>query len=286
MKTDIEFIPYGEISSELTKDRWRRTSRHVRVSRLWKSTTQAPQRIVVTSSCDLDESFVKMFRKRATQETRLLIFNEGISPDRLISKILDLQIRTPERCYVVESKFGAGKSRASFRACVRRFFATLESNEEQDRIFDARIENEILRLVSPRFVRLEIPISKIPGFKNAKTAEILNFEIDEDGSFIYWPDLDVHFGWRQLEQLINPEAALKSAQKSEEFNKRYGKAVQKLREAASLKRNDIPGLSEKQLGRIETGACRLTTNAIEALSNAHKMDRNEYMKRLAGSWNA
>jgi hypothetical protein len=279
MKIEIEFVPYGQISSELRKDRWRRPSRHVRVSRFGEATRRAHQRIFITSSRDLDESFVEMFRKRATQESRLLIFNEGISIDRLLSRIWDLQIRTPERCYVVEGNFGAGKTDAL--ACLKRFVATLESNEEQDRIFDAGIEKEILRVVSPRFVRLEVPISRIPPLKNAKTAQILNFEIDGDGSFIYWPDLDVHLGWRELQQLVNPEAALKAEQKNSEFNQRYGRAVQKLREAAGLRRGDISGLSEKQLGRIEKGECRLTTNAIEALSKAHKLDRNEYMKKLA-----
>lgn len=280
MKTDIEFIPYGEISSELSKDRWRGTYRHARVSENRERTKEALHRIFIAYSHDLDDSFVEMFRNKATQESRLLIFNEGISTDFLLSKILNLQIRKPERCYVIEAKVGIGKSYACFHA-LQRLFVTLESNEEQDRIFDATIEKDTLRVVSPKFLRLEVPLSQIPQFKAAKPAEVQNFEIDEDGSFVYWPDLDVHLGWRQLQQLINPQAALKASQKSEEFNKRYGKAVQKLREAADLNRSDIPGLSEKQLGRIEKGDCRLTTNAIEALAKAHKINPNEYMKKLA-----
>ena len=84
-----------------------------------------------------------------------------------------------------------------------------------------------------------------------------------------------------MQQLADPEAALKASQKSEQFNKRYGRAVQKLREEAGLKRSDIAGISEKQLGRIEKGECRLTSNAIEALSRKHKLEPNEYMQKLA-----
>jgi hypothetical protein len=280
MKTDVEFIPYGEISSELTKERWRGTARRFRISKFRGSTRQASQGVFIAFSYDLDESFVQMFRKRATDKTRIIIINQGISSDQLISKILDLRIRTPERFYVIESKFGAGKT-AFLRTYLDRFLATIESDDERDRIFDAKIENDRLRVVSPEFVRLEVPLSRIPQLKNAKPAQILNFEIDEDGSFIYWPELDFHLGWSQLQQLINPEAALKASQKSEDFNKRYGKAVQDLREETGLNRNDIAGLSEKQLGRIEKGECRLTTNAIKALSKSLNIDRNEYMKRLA-----
>ncbi len=208
------------------------------------------------------------------------IFNEGRSTDLLLSKVLHLQIRKPERCYVIETKCGSGKAYACVHI-LERLYASLETSEEQDRIFDATIENDTLRVVSPKFVRLEVPISKIPQFKTAKPAKVHNFEIDEDGSFIYWPDVDLHLGWRQLQQLINPQAALKASQKSEEFNKLYGKAVQKMREAKGLKPSNISGISEKQLRRIEKGECRLTSNAIEALSIAHGLEPNEYMQKLA-----
>jgi hypothetical protein len=57
--------------------------------------------------------------------------------------------------------------------------------------------------------------------------------------------------------------------------------VRKVREEAGLKLSDISGISEKQLRRIESGECRLTSNAIGALSQAHKLAANEYMKKLA-----
>ena len=62
---------------------------------------------------------------------------------------------------------------------------------------------------------------------------------------------------------------------------RYGKAVRKVREAAGLKSPDIAGLSDKQLGRIENGDCRLTSNAIKALAKAHRLEPNAYLQKLA-----
>jgi hypothetical protein len=283
MKTDIEFILYGEMLGKLTKDRWRFMSPHVRISNRCESTRGEPRRIFLTFSDDLDETFVAMFRRKATQESRLLIINEDVSSDRLISKILDLQIRTAHRFYVVEarSRFDRTHFMAFVEALLERLVATVEANAEQGRILDVRIENGVLHAISPNFDRLDVPIADIPDFKKADQTQILNFEIDEDGAFIYWPELDVHLGWPQLQQVVNPDAALKASQKSDNFNKRYGKAVQKVREEQGLNRRDISGLSEKQLARIERGECRLTSNSIEALAKAHKRDRNEYMKKLA-----
>jgi hypothetical protein len=45
--------------------------------------------------------------------------------------------------------------------------------------------------------------------------------------------------------------------------------------------NEIPGLSDKQLRRIERGECRLTSNAAKKLAKAHGMTPNEYLQKLA-----
>ncbi|HVR34743.1 MAG TPA: DUF2442 domain-containing protein [Methylomirabilota bacterium] len=286
MKVEIEFIPYGEIRSR-ARDSWQALSRlgHARISRPRENSRHVGRRVFVTFSQDLDESFVELFRRWTAHDTRLLILNEGASTDRLLSRILDLQIRTPQRCYVVEGKFGAGKSTFAatlIRSLLERLASSLEANDDtENRVLDARVENGILRVVSPNFERLDVPIGRIPQFKDADASELQEFEIDEDGAFIYWPELDVHLGWAQLQQVVDPKAALKAAQKSGEFNKRYGKAVQKLRESTRLKRAGIPGLSEKQIGRIENGECRLTANAIETLAKAHDLAPNDYMKKLA-----
>jgi hypothetical protein len=232
----------------------------------------------VAFSEELDEAFVRQFRKRATTNTRLLVFNDCLSTDTLLSRFLDLQIRSSERFYVAE--FGAGKSYAA-GLLLKRLAASLETDDTSDRILDARIEDGRLHLVSPDFRRLNVPIDQIQALKSQDLGDVEKFEIDEDGSFLYWPSFDLHLGWAQLQQIVDPEAARKALQRNEEFNERYGQAVGKVREEAGLKLSDITGISEKQLRRIESGECRLTSNAIGALSQSHKLATNEYMKKLA-----
>src|SRR5687767_7932952 len=104
MKANVEIAPYGALRSALKP---RRDS--VRVSKYFQTPTEGQWRVFISFSRDLDESFVQLFRN-ATQNTRLLIVNEGTSTDRLLSRIFDLQIRTPERCCIVEASFGSGKT--------------------------------------------------------------------------------------------------------------------------------------------------------------------------------
>jgi Protein of unknown function (DUF2442) len=284
MKNDIEIIPYGDVFHTLKKSRWRAIGQHARIRESFEDTREVFQRLVVMFSQDLDSSFVKSFREQSNPDTRLLILNRGLSADSVLTRILDLQIRTPQRCYVLEGRSGVGKSNmAAFLlySLLERWVSAIETGEAKERILDARVEDGTLHVVSPNFDRLEVPVAKIPDLRNAEHSRLEEFEIDEDGAFIYWPDLDVHLGWPQLQQIVDPNAALKASQKSTAFNQRYGKAVQKIREAAGLALGDVLGISDKQLRRIERGECRLTSNAIEALAKSHNMRPNEYMQKLA-----
>jgi hypothetical protein len=240
---------------------------------------------LLVSSRELDDAFTVTFRRYATEMTRLIVFHdERVSSDRLFSKIVDMQIRTPQRCCLIDATFGHGKDHYATLATsiLKRLTSVLETKDQQDRILYAKIENDILHVVSQNFLRLNIPVSKIPEFQNSVPGND-ELEIDEDGSFIYWPTLDVHLGWEQLQQLVNPEAALKASQKNKEFNVRYGKAVERVRQMARLAPSDIPELSARQLRRIESGECRITSKAIAILAAAHKLTPNEYLKTLSAN---
>jgi hypothetical protein len=289
MKTESHtfwIISSGKVSSTLklpaNKGRFRETS----LKNLFRHSVSPPDHefyhLWVAFAEELDDTFVQQFRKWSTTKTRLLVFNDCLSTDTLLSRFLDLQIRSTERFYVAE--FGAGKTYAA-GLLLKRLADSLETDDTTDCILDARIEDGRLHVVSPDFRRLNVPIQQIEALKNEDSAIIQKFEIDEDGSFLYWPSLDLHLGWTQLQQIADPEAARKALQRSQEFNERYGQAVRKVREEAGLKLGEISGISEKQLRRVESGECRLTSNAIGALSQSHKLAANEYMKKLAEKLN-
>ena len=174
----VQFIPYGEVSSRLASDRWRAVPRSVQIGK-GRETGEVRRRVFVTFSQDLDETFVHMFRRSGAEDARVLIFNEGASTDRLLSRLFDLQIRTPQRCYVVEGKFGCGKSRsmALVAAFLGRFASALKSDDAGGRILNATIEDGILHVVSPDFERLDVALERIPALKDAEESALQKYEI-------------------------------------------------------------------------------------------------------------
>ncbi len=91
---------------------------------------------------------------------------------------------------------------------------------------------------------------------NIRSENRLHVVIDPDGSFIYWPDLDVHLGWNQFLQAVDPAEFRKAQQRSAEFNARYGAAIRRVREAAGIVQSGVEGLTERQVRRIEYGESR------------------------------
>jgi hypothetical protein len=289
MKTEsktIRVIPYGRLVDRMQSFASTHIVYPLKLSKRWKPFQAAHElgHFLIAFSDELDEQFVLAFRKRATPETRLLVLNDSRSSDRLLSRIVDLQIRSPHRFYVADPPLAQTKEEnweELIRSYLRRLTAGLKSKENEGRIFDARLEDGILHVVSADFERLEVPISKIGPLAKAGKETAERFEIDEDGSYIYWPDLDLHLGWEQLQQVVDPLAVQRAKQKNRQFNVRYGAAIRKFREEKGLAVTAIPGLSHKQLRRIERGESRLTSNAASKLAEAHGMTPNEYLQAVS-----
>ena len=280
----VRVIPYGRLADRMQSFSLGHVTHGLQVTTRWNRFLLAHElgHLVLAFSNEVDHGFVETFREKAAPQTKLLLLNDSRFTDRILSYMVELQIRSSERFYLVESKFAQNDER-KWEELLRSFLGRLSAALESDnrRILDARIEDGILRVVSPDFRRMEIPISKVDELSKADKKTIEQFEIDDDGAYIYWPDLDLHLGWEQLFQIVDPEAARKAQQKSHQFNERYGAAIRRVREEKELAVTEIPGLSYKQLRRIERGECRLTASAAKELAKAHGMTPNEYLQKLA-----
>ena len=236
--------------------------------------SDAPLLVAFKSAC-MDHDEIKHLRKLKRAKA-YLVFHGDLPPQAVADRIAWLGVRDENRICIVESK--------EEEHFVKRFLLALDSGDYEGRIVDVWWEEETLVVVSPRndgFAKLRVPLDKLPVLQGRNKKALENFEVDEDGSFVYWPSLDVHLGWEQFEQAVDEEAYLKAKQQSDAFNKAYGVAIRKLRQRSRLRQSDIKGLTPRQVGRIERGECRATHNALSKLAKAHKISISDYMNELA-----
>ena len=245
-----------------------------------RTRSQGKETYQIQSLQDADNRWIAKFKRQGIKAPRLLVMNDSPSGDRLTSLVIHLGIRSEKRIYVADPPSGQNPDLLR-RAYIRRMDAAAQSPNGPPLLLDAQITDGHLKVISTSFDRLEVALARISALAQQPPASIASFEIDEEGAYLYWPDADVHLGWEQLVQITNPAAALKAKQKSTLFNQRYGAAIRAVRETHGVDIKAVPGLSSRQLTRIESGECRMTSAAAAKLAKAHGMDPNQYLSHLA-----
>lgn len=252
---------------------------HTRLLHHWREINSQAKRdlfIVAFRGNFLDEINLREARHRKTAGMkRFLLFPDDSPQEALPEKICRLGIRSPERIHTPRLEVD------TMETFLRRFFAALSHSPQEDSIADAWWEGDVFVILSPMFTRLKVPLDSIPKMNSASPDELAEFEIDEFGEYIYWPSHDVHMGWPQFEQIINPTLAFTAKQHSSDFNRHYGEAIRALREETGLRQSDIMGLDPRTIRRIEQGEVRATSNALQKLAVAHGMHINSYLNSLA-----
>lgn len=252
-----------------TKNRvsWLRSARQLQ--------RQTPRNLFVVSDL-FDDELAEQRRQWHADQLRYLLFVDEASPDNIADIVIRLGIRSKERIVFVEFK-----DKTHCRALLVRWLSGLATQDDDGRVIKAVIDDDQLVLVSPTFQELRVPLALLSDVRDEPPDDWRQFELDPFGEFLYWPKLDVHMGWSQLQQLVDPKARLRPQQRSARFNERYGAAIRARREESGLGQGDIVGLSDRTLRRIEIGETRATVNALEKLAAAHDLELNEYLDQLA-----
>ncbi len=230
--------------------------------------------LIVSRLADVSKNVVR--RPAKTSAIKQVVFIDDLPIEAVTERLMALQIRSSQRLHLASKR-----DRTSAGELIYRLVSGMANDDDGQTIVDAWVEGDELVLLSPSFHRMIVPSQKLVRFLGNDASQLANFEIDEDGRFLYWPHADAHLGWKQLQHQIDPSTAIEDAKKTERFNERYGGAIRALRESSGLKQSDVVGLASRQLRRIEHGEQTISKKALEALSAAHRIPVDEYLQKLA-----
>lgn len=153
------------------------------------------------------------------------------------------------------------------REALRRLLIARLRRVPVEGIVDAYVVADELVLVLGDLTIRSFPRRQVPGPGHWEEAEFAAFEIDPDGSFLRWPELDLDLGVSSLLQAVDPmylaEVEIKRLARED-----VGTALRELREAAGLRQEDVPGLSARQVRRLEKSTSRLTADAAGRIAEA------------------
>lgn len=170
---------------------------------------------------------------------------------------------------------------ASDRATLRRLVRARQLGAEDRLIAAAAVDarNLLVWSAEPRLFR--VPVDEMPAFRRLSETALQDFQVSASGSRIHWNDGDLDLDLDAVRELVDPDFRRRRERHAREEVARYGKAIRSLRERTGLRQNGIPGVSERQLRRIEEGGVLPRSATLEKLAAAHGMKAPDYLQTLA-----
>jgi len=154
---------------------------------------------------------------------------------------------------------------------------------ENELIATAAVVGNHLYVLTCALERLEVPFDRIPALQSMPIEARSRFEIDEVGSFIYWPECDVHIDVESVRYATDDKWRDKCDLEKLTYSQNFGQAIASLRKKHNLRQSSIDGLTDRQLRRIESGEARPSVATLTAIARAHNLSLDGYLEELGNT---
>lgn len=163
----------------------------------------------------------------------------------------------------------------------RRVLEAWRAGAQRTLIADAVALPDRLLVLDCALKRIEVPFDRLPVLDSLSSAQRAAFEVDIDGSYLYWPDADLHLDLDTLLAVVDEGTEARRRLEQVRTNRHIGDAVRRLRTKKGLSRSELMGLSSRQVQRIEQGKSTPRASTLGKLANAHGMALEAYLNDLA-----
>ena len=163
---------------------------------------------------------------------------------------------------------------------VKRLVIALKRPAPWEGILDAYVLKDSLVVVLGDMSVRKFPLGRLPKVRRFEPAVVSRFEIDSSGSYLHWPDRDVHMGPSQMLQAVDPMHLADVEIRRYEMEN-VSQALFDMRHDRQLKQTEIPGLSERHVRRLEKEEIRLTVEAANRFARALELTLSEFLDELS-----
>lgn len=163
---------------------------------------------------------------------------------------------------------------------AKRVVLALSRSAPWEGIVDAYVISDLLCVLLGDMTVREFPKKELPGLRNVSRKVFEHFTIDSAGSFLHWPDLDLHMGPSQMLQAVDP-AYLADVEIERYAMENVSQALYDMRVERGLRQADIDGLSDRHVRRLENEQTRLSVDAAETYARVFGQDLGELLDELS-----
>lgn len=166
-------------------------------------------------------------------------------------------------------------------ATLRRLVLARRAGAHQRLIASADLEDETLVVWSCEPRRYAVPVNAIPGVANLSPADRKSFSLSESGSRLHWSAGDLDINLETIRALVDPAVRSAQARLHRQEARIYAAAMREMRREHGFSQDQIPGLSERQVRRLELGTHLPHSASLSKLAAAYGMSVDEYLGELA-----
>ncbi len=145
------------------------------------------------------------------------------------------------------------------------------------------ISGDMLYIKTCDLKKYFVPIESLKSLAGLSKEQLLDFNLDEDGSYVHWTYNDLHLDLSNFKDAIDPNSKIKSKLKNLKIDKTYGRAMRLVREGCGLNQSDL-GLSDKQIRRYESGESCPSYKSYQIIAEALGIDVQTYLDRVAETY--
>lgn len=153
---------------------------------------------------------------------------------------------------------------------------------EQELIASASVRDGVLSVWSCEPKLYQCAVADIPALARLAVAKVEALKVSRGGSRLHWDEGDVDLDLDAIRQYADPKVRKEAESKYRADAALYGAAIRRLREQHGLRQNQIAGLSEREVRRVEHGEVLPHSGTLRKLARAHGQTVEAYMDALAG----
>jgi DNA-binding XRE family transcriptional regulator len=202
----------------------------------------------------------------------LILLQDDLDPTFLPALVQQTAFRTV-RNILVHKPTGLNES-------VNRILNAWEVGAADQLIATATVAGNSLLVQTCDFTLHTIPFESLKALRVISNRE--RFVIARDGSYVHWPEQDIHLDMDALRYAIDPDWREKKDRERLLHNKRFGAAVEVLRKDFNLTQADFfPDVSEREIRRIEKGEILPRVATLNSIAKKHGLVLNDYLRNVA-----
>lgn len=162
----------------------------------------------------------------------------------------------------------------------RRVLYARHIGAQDDLVARVRVEGDTLVALTCALETIRIPFDAHPALRRLPDSARRDVELSEMGDSLSWLGGRVEVDLDGLRYAVDPAYRAAVDLDTTVRNAAYGAAIRALRVEHELRQTDVPGLSERQVRRIERDGTT-SLDALRALADAHGLPLDAYLGTLA-----